>query len=379
MKPIAAIAALLLAVGTANAQRHTITINTETPEGALLQQIGQEEDAAKKIALLEQFAAQYPKHEGTPWVYEQLVEAYTKASQPDKVVESGEKLLALDPNDAQTAHACLKAALELKRDPDLVLKWAVITSDVARKLAQAPKPSDEDEVEDWKQSVDYAKQLDVYTEYSLYAMALQTPDPQKKIALGDLLEQRNPESQYVPMVAEQRFLAYIQAGDNAKAVALAEKTLQRDQSNAEMMLAVASSYMGKQNDKVLELTSKAIEVMNTRAKPEGVSDADWENRKKLVTGRANYMQGVLHATSNSWVAADKALRAALPGIADSADMRAEALFYLGLANYRLAEAGDVERARDALRFSQECANIPGRFQARARQNVKAIQSQYRIR
>ncbi len=379
MRIIAAIAALLLASGMANAQRHNITINAETPEGALLQQIGQESDEAKKIGLLEQFAAQHPKHEGTPWVYEQLVAAYAKAGQPDKVIASGERLLALDPADAETAHACLKAALEVKRDADLVLKWAVITSDVARKVAQTPKPSDEGEVETWTRSVDYAKQLDVYTEYSLYAMALQTPDPKKKIALGDLLEQRNAESQYIPMVAEQRFLAYIQSGDNAKAVALAEKTLAKDQTNAEMMLAVASSHMGKQNEKVLEISGKAIEVMNAKAKPEGVSDADWQTRKTQIIGRAQWMQGVAHATASKWAAADQALRAALPGIANSPEMKAEALFYLGLANYRLAEAGNTERARDALRFSQECAAIAGRFQAPARQNVKAIQSQYRIR
>lgn len=379
MKSIAVIAALLSVMGTAAAQRHKVTINAETPEGQLLQQIGQESDEAKKIGLLEQFAAQNPKHEGAAWVYEQLVAAYAKASQPDKLIAAGEKLLALDPADAETAHACLKAALETRRDADLVLKWAVLTSDVARKVAQTPKPTDEDAVENWTHSVDYAKQLDTYTEYSLYAMALQTPDPKKKIALGELLEQRNPQSQYVPMVAEQRFLAYIQTGDNAKAVSLAEKTLAKDQTNAEMMLAVASGYMGKQNEKVLEMSRKAVEVMNSKAKPEGLNDADWQTRKTQVIGRAQWMQGVVHASSNKWAAADQALRAALPGIANSPEMKAEALFYLGLANYRLAEAGETERARDALRFSQECASIPGRFQAPARQNAKAIQSQYRIR
>ncbi len=379
MRTIAFTAALLFAIGTAAAQRHKIEINAETPEGKLLQQIGQENDEAKKIPLLEQFAAQYPKHEGIAWVYEQLVAAGAKAGQPDKVIAAGERLLALDPADAETAHACLKAALETKRDADLVLKWAPITSDIARKVAQTPKPSDEDEAEEWKRSVDYAKQLDVYTEYSLYAMALQSPDPKKKIALGDLLEQRNAESQYLPMVAEQRFLAYIQTGDNARAVALAEKTLAKDQTNAEMMLAVASSYMGKQNDKALAISSKAIEVMNAKAKPEGLSDADWQTRKTQIIARAQWMQGVAHAGANKWAAADQALRAALPGISNSPEMKAEALFYLGLANYRLAEAGDTERARDALRFSQECAAIASRFQGPARQNVKAIQSQYRIR
>ena len=60
-----------------------------------VEQIGTESDEAKKLALLEDFAAKYPKHEGVSWVYEQLVAAYDKTSQPDKLLATGEKLLAL--------------------------------------------------------------------------------------------------------------------------------------------------------------------------------------------------------------------------------------------------------------------------------------------
>lgn len=371
---------LLLAAGAAAAQRHQITINAETPEGQLLQQIGQESDETKKIAMLEQFTTQYPKHEGVAWVYEQLVAAYAKANQPDKLLATGEKLLALDPADAEDAHTCLKAALEAKRDPDLVLKWAVITSDAARKVAQSPKPADEGEVENWTRRVDFAKQVDIYTEYALYAMAIQTPDPKKKILLGDTLEQRNPQSQYITQAAEQRFLAYLRVGENDKALALAEKTLEKDQTNAEMMLAVADSYRAKKNEeKVAELTGKAIQAAATKPKPEGVSDADWNTWRTQITGRAHYVLGVTYAALERWAQTDQSLRAALPGIGGSPEMKAEALFYLGLANYRLAEKGDTERARDAVRFSEQCAAIPGPFQGPARTNVRAIQRVYRIK
>jgi tetratricopeptide (TPR) repeat protein len=379
MRISALLAALLLSIGPAWAQRHKVNIDTGTPEGKLLQQIQEEYDEPRKLALLEQFAAQYPKHDGAPWVYEQLVEAYAKANQPDKLLATGEKLLALDPADVEDAHTCLKTALEAKRDPDLVLKWAIITSDAARKVAQTPKPAEEDQVEEWSRRVEFAKQVDVYTEYALYAMALQTPDPHKKILLGEALEQRNPQSQYATQLAEQCFLAYIQTGENDKAVALAEKTIQKDQTNAEMLLAVADSYRAKkQADKVAELTEKAIQVAATKPKPEGVSDADWSTWRTQITGRAHFVMGVTYATMDRWAQADQALRAALPGIGTSADMKAEALFYLGVANYRLAEAGNIERARDALHFSEECAAIPGRFQGPARTNVRAIRSQYRI-
>lgn len=380
MRITAVVVALLLSIGTAAAQRHKIAIDAETPEGKLLEQIGQESGEAKKLAMLEQFTTQYPKHEGTAWVYEQLVAAYAKTNQPDKLIAGGEKLLALDPADVATAHACLKAALETKRDPDLVLKWAVITSDIARKIAQSPKPASDSEVEDWNRRVDYAKQVDIYTEYSLYAMVLQTPSPRKKIQLGDALEQRNPRSQYVTQAAEQRFLAYLRLGETAKALALAEKTLERDQTSAEMLLAVADVYRAKRDvNKVADFTRKAIQAAASKPKPDGVSDADWSAWRTQVTGRAQYVLGVAYAAQEKWPQADQALRAALPGIGNSPEMKAQALFYLGLGNYRLAEYGDTGRARDALRFSEQCAAIPGRFQAPALNNASAIRSRYRIR
>src|SRR5256885_659729 len=77
--------------------------------------------------------------------------------------------------------------------------------------AQMPKDEDEDE---WKKRVDFAKQVNTYSEYSLYAMALQTPDPRKKIALIEDLQQRNPQSQYLGQVQLVQFQAYRQAGDN---------------------------------------------------------------------------------------------------------------------------------------------------------------------
>jgi tetratricopeptide (TPR) repeat protein len=369
----------LAAAAAASAQRHKLgTINAETPEGQLLQQIGTESDEAKKLALLEDFAAKYPKHEGVSWVYEQLVGSYTKAGQYDKVVETGEKAIAIDPADVDTAYACLQAA-EAKKDPAMVIKWSGATSEAARKIVQSPKPTEADEAEEWTRRVDFAKQVDVRSEYSLYAAMLQTTDPKQKIALGEALERRNPQSQYLPQMADQRFQAYVQAGDAAKAVALAQKTVAAGQGSVEMLLALASDAMSKkQADQAVGYSKKAIEAAEAKPKPEGVADADWQSWKTQVTGNAHWIAGRTYAGQNKWSATDQELRAALPGVKANREMLAEALFYAGLANYRLAEAGDHQRARDALKFSEECAAIPGRFQVPARTNVKAIRSQYHI-
>jgi len=374
-------AALALAAGLATAQRHKLTINAETPEGQLLQQIGQETDESKKLALLEKFAAEHPKHEGITWVYAQMIPAYTKANQFDKAMEAGEKLLAVDPEDLEMAHAALKAA-EAKKDPAAVIKWAAKASEAARKVAQTPKPQEEGEVEDWKTQVDFAKQLDVYTEYALYATALQTTDPRKKIQLVEVLEQRNPQSQYLPQIVGQRFLAYRQAGENEKAVALAEKVLEKEQDDEDMLLVVANSYLEKKKepDKVLAYSARILEIMKTKAKPEGVSEADWDNKKKLTVGLAHWMTGVIHATQGKWAQADTALRAALPLVGGNEQLKAAALFFLGLSNYRLGEkSGDQDRILDAVRFTEQCAAIRSPYQTQARANLASIRRQYVVK
>jgi len=209
--------ALLLA-GSAMAQRHKVNINTETPEGQMLQQIGQEGDGAKQLPMFEKFLEQYPKSENLAWVYSQMEPLYVKANQPDKAIEIGDKLIALDPEDLETALQTLKAA-ETKKDPDLVKKWSNTTGAIAQKVIATPQPKDEDEVEEWKKKMDYTKQVNTYSEYALYAMALQTQDPRKKVDLVDALEQRNPQSQYLATVTPLRFQAYLQLGDSENAAA----------------------------------------------------------------------------------------------------------------------------------------------------------------
>jgi tetratricopeptide (TPR) repeat protein len=362
---------VLLLAGGALAQRHKVNINTETPEGQALQHIGEESDEAKKLAMFEKFMQDYPSSENGGWVYTQMQPLYTKANQPDKAIEIGDKLIALDADDLETALATLKAA-EVKKDPDLVKKWSNTTGQIAQKVIAAPQPKDEDE-EEWKKRVDYAKQVNTYSEYALYAGALQTTDPRKKAALIETLEQRDPQSQYLGQVKPMLFQAYRQAGDNDKAVAVGEKILATDQSNEDMLLVVADSHLqkGTEPDKVVAYSTKLIDVMNTKSKPEGMSDADWENRKKTISGLAHFMIGKQSFNQKKYGPADKELRVALPLVEGNQDLKAETLFLLGFSNYKM------ENITEALKFNQQCAAIKSRFQAQAAKNVTVIRSQYR--
>jgi len=354
------------------AQRQAVTISAVTPEGQLLQQIRSESDDAKKLALAEQFLAQYPKHEGVPGVYTEMLASWAKLGQFDKVMDTAEKLLAQEPADLEPALAAVKAA-EAKKDPGAVRKWAVQASDLARKRVKATKAPDEDD-ELFKQRVDFAGQLDIYTEYALYATALQTPEAANKVALLKALEERSPESKYLPQAYGVYFMALVQTGDVASAVPVAEKAIAAGQASEEMLATVSDFYLrqNKEPEKVLGYSSKLVEMANTRAKPDGVSDADWQKRKNYFLGAGQWFTGALYVSQSKFAEGDKALRAALPLLEGNDDLKAGALYNLGIANQGL------KKYTEAMKFYEQCTAIQGPYQPLAAGVLKTLKAKYRV-
>jgi hypothetical protein len=376
-----ALLAILLAAPPGGAQERKLTINAETPEGQLLAQIGIEADEGKKLALMEEFIGKYANHEAVAWVYEQMYPAYQKANQLDKGLGICDKLLTLDPLDARSGHGCLKIA-EATKNPDTVKAWSERTSAIARKVAALPKPTDEDEVEAWKTRVDFAQQFDIYTEYALYAAALGTSDAKKKAELLDALERRDEKYEHLPAMRDHVFRALLAANDVAGAVALAEKLAGRDLATEDMLLVSADdAFNKKEYDRAVERSAKTIAVVTAKAKPDGISEADWEARKNSLLARAYYIEGASYGIQNKHAQADKSLRAGLPFMKGNDQLLAGAYFYLGVANFKLGDTKTPDRDRilDALKFSEQCAAIKGPFQALAQRNIKAIRSQFSIR
>lgn len=362
------------------AQRHKLAaVNAASPDGKLIQQSPQENDPAKKLATLEQFIAQFAdKQEATEWVLSQLQPLYLKVGNPDKAIETGEKLLALDADDIDASYNNLKSA-EAKKDADAIMKWSAHTSQIAKKVVKSPKREGED-AEEWKQAVDYARQVDTYTEYALYLAALQLPDPQKAMLLSDTLEKRNPDSLYIAQLMEKYAVSARQGNALPKAIEFGERAYARNQFNPDMLLAMSDYSMQKQQfDKALTYSTKAVEVISSQPKPEALAAADWENKKASIIGLGNWISGVTLSTQNKYALADKALRAALPYIKDNEQLMAGALFHLGLVNYKMGQTSkNKTQIADAIKFSQQCSAINSPFQAQAQKNVKVIKTEFKI-
>jgi tetratricopeptide (TPR) repeat protein len=357
MKRSVAIFVLFVLPALVLAQKQNFTINVGTPEGQQLQAIGQETDDAKKIALMEDFLAKSPKHEGAPWVAGQLELIYIQQKQFDKALAAADKAYTGGPNEIDLGYNAIKAA-EGKGDVGEVKKWAERTAAVAQAIAS--KPGDAD-----KADLDHAKEVGTYAEYSLYAAASKSRDPKVITDIGETLQKINPKSQYMWLVST-RYLASL----GAKGCAEAAKLSGADSKNAEAFLFEADcSWRGNRADGAIGSANHALEALNSRSKVEGGNEGG-------KIGEANFYIGMGNGMQQRWGPANKALRAALPSLKGDPTKEANALFTLGLANYSLGKAiGDKGQEREGLKYFEQAAAMKSNVQDQASRNVTVIKKE----
>jgi tetratricopeptide (TPR) repeat protein len=362
----------LLCALVVNAQQHKLTIDANTDEGKLLIEIGEQKDETRKQTLMEDFVAKYPKHAGATWVYGQLQSLFIKQGHYDSALDAGEKALAIDPSDLDAAYENLKAS-EAKKDAGLVKKWAAMTSELAHKVVGSAPAGDDA----GKKKADHARQVDTYTEYSLYAAAIQSSDPRTVIDLIETLDQRNPQSRYLPLGYGNYLNALRQTGQAEKAGMLAEQMAEKGLANADVLLVAADYNLQKKTepDKVIRYSNELIEQLTKKPKPETISDADWTAKKEMLLAVANWMAGITYGAQSKYAESDQALRAALPHLKDE-QVLATGFFYLGLADFQLGKAGKKRALlEDGLKYSEQSAAIKGPLQSQAAKNAKMIRGE----
>jgi hypothetical protein len=282
--------------------------------------------------------------------------------------------------DVEAAYNKLKEA-EAKKDPEAVLEWARKTSAAARLVTSQPKPEAAEAADQWRRDTDYASQVDTYTEYSIQAQVAGGLPADKTIALTEALSQQNPKSQYLGLIFNIYLGALQKAGQGAKIVPASEARIANDPNNEDVLLVLADGYMTQKNpDKSIQYANRLTEVMKTKAKPEGASDADWDKRKNAMLARGYWTAGINYGSQNQYAECDKALRAALPLIQGQNELLGPALFYLGVANYNMAKpAKDKAMAAEAIRFSDQSSAIKSPFQAQAQKNALSIRREFLIK
>jgi len=140
------------------------------------------------------------------------------------------------PLDIETSLAELKTLVEQK-DPVQVKKLATEISIQAREEAAEAAPTADSEKDAWKAKVARAKEVDLYTEYALYATAVQA-EPAVMVDLLATLEQQNPKSKYLEDAYAPYFVALTKSGSAAKINGIAEKALVNWPGNPDLLIVL---------------------------------------------------------------------------------------------------------------------------------------------
>lgn len=274
--------------------------------------------------------------------------------------------------DLEETYNQLKEAAPQK-DPATVKKLSVSLFEYTTPALATPAPAVAAEKEDWSKRMAYYRDIQTFTEYTLYSVAAQAP-PEACLDLLRTLEQVSPKSKYMDLAYPMYFQALTKTGAADKIPAVAENALKNLPENEDLLAVLAeSAYMKKDSAKALAYSEKVTAVLSKHAKPEEMAEADWQRKRGAALGRAYFITGMLYAEKQQHVQTDRSLRAALPFIKGNDAMMGPALFYLGVANYQLGTMTNTKaQVAAGATFSEQAAAIKGDYSTQAWRNAQAM-------
>ncbi|MCU1338537.1 MAG: hypothetical protein JWO19_4118 [Bryobacterales bacterium] len=343
------------------------SFDPNTPEGRLWQKVQSESDLSKRLALLELYPELFPSSPSLEYVWSELQARYHQAGNFNKALAAGANVLISNSSNLEAACLNWRIAADMK-DPALTAIWMAQAGNVAERALKTPDPDLS------KATLECGASARQANEFEAYKAAVTAKNPADRIKLLEEFLKNHPQTQHAGDIEITLFLTYREQGDSVKALAAAEKVVAHNDTREDAMLMVAEAYFksGKDPNRVLSLSKKAIDRLNTAEKPDGVSAGDWARFKTAELTQANFMIGSVSFQTEKWDAADQAFRAALPTLTDPR-FRAEALSSLGWANYKL------KNVSDSIKFYMECTSIPGPLQQTAAKTLNSITAEYRIK
>jgi len=256
-----------------------------------LTEINAATDPAQKLALIDKFAAGPGSEGDNPILADGLyVDYYLGLKNYDKAFEYGDKLFAIDADNFQNAMNMIRAASE-KGDSERLVAYAEKTGGIVKRYKEAPAPPGAD-ASQWaqqkSQTLENNKDSIVYIQQAVYNGAIQAKDAGKRAGYLTRFAQAFPDSPYANQALGVAATSYLQAQNTPKMLEVANGLLAKDPNNVGMLLLLSDYYCDKADQlaKAETYAKKAISVLGTAPKPEGVADEQWDRQKNLQKGLA---------------------------------------------------------------------------------------------
>ena len=335
-----------------------------------LTEINAATDPAQKLALIDKFAAA-PGNEGDNSILADglYVDYYIGLKNYDKAFEYGDKLFAIDPDNFQNAMNMIRAASE-KGDAERLAAYSDKTGGILKRYKESPAPVGTD-ASQWEhqksQVLENNKDSIIYIEQVVYNGAIQAKDTVKRAGYLTRLAQAFPDSPYANQALGVAATSYLQAQNTPKMLEVANGLLAKDPNNVGMLLLLSDYYCDKADQlaKAETYAKKAISVLGTAPKPEGVADDQWDRQKNLQKGLALSSLGQVNIEKKDNAQAVENLKAAAPLLKADDGSYGRNQYRLGYALLNLRRTAD---AKDA--FTQ-AASVNGPYKSLAQDKLKA--------
>jgi hypothetical protein len=335
-----------------------------------LTEINAATDPAQKLALIDKFASGAGKEGDNAIVTDGLyVDYYIGQKSYDKAFEFGDKLFALDPDNFQNAMNMIRAAAE-KGDTDRLIVYAETTQGILKRYKASAAPAGVDAT-NWEQTktqtLEANKDGVAYVQQAVYNGGIQVKDANKRAAYLVRFVQAFPDSPYANQALGVAATSYLQAQNAPKMLEVANGILAKDPNNLGMLLVLSDYYCDKADQfaKAEPLAKKAISLVDTAQKPEGVTDEQWAQQKSLQKGLALSSLGQVNIEKKDNAAAVENLKAAAPLLkADNASY--------GRNQYRLGFALlNLKRTAEAKEAFTQAASVDGPYKAMAQEKLRS--------
>ncbi len=344
----------------ARAQVDKIVIPAGTPEDHDLQEISNEQDAQKKLAMYQDFVQRYssnaPAAAYGDW---QLSQAYQATGDLDKALEYGDKALAGSPRNLDILVSQASIAQQAKQNTKL-MDYAAKAGEVCHSIGKQPKPEGTSD-ETFKEQVDSEQNANKnncdFVESAGFNVIASENDAKLRMADIEKYSAAFPDSKFQEQVSSYAMytLGPGQLNDQARLFAYGEKILAANPNSLPALLLLAGAYVDNPKPgsvgKAVTYSQKAIDVAKADA-----PDAD--KSRKLSAGVAHSILGYAYIKQDKTTPAIPELKSAV-GLLKGQDEQqyAIALYRLGFA---YAKLNRINEARDVL---TEGAKISGPVQA----------------
>jgi tetratricopeptide (TPR) repeat protein len=347
-------------VPRANAQTDKIVIPAGTPEDHDLQAISNEQDAAKKLAMYQDFVQKYSSNPAAVaygnW---QISQTYQTTGDLNKALEYGDKALAGAPRNLDILVSQASIAQQAK-DTGKLIDYSVRGGAACISVGKESKPdgmSDEAFAQQVANEKDDAKNNCNFLESAGFNVIAGENDAKSRMADIEKYSAAFPDSKFQDQVSSYALytLGPGQLNDQARLVAYGEKTLAANPNSLPALLLLAGSYVDDSKPgsiaKAVTYSQKAIAVAKA-------DEPDADKSRKLSGGVAHSILGIAYLKQDKSAAAIPELKSAVALLKGQDDQQYSiALYRLGFAYAKLSR---VNEAREVL---TEAVKISGPVQA----------------